>query len=56
MCKVRFVGLDVHEESITMAVVDQDGSAPQVVAAVPHETRALLKQLKKLGTNGQLRC
>lgn len=56
MSRVRFVGLDVHKDSITIAVADQDGSAPQVVATVPHETRALLKQLKKLGASGQLRC
>jgi hypothetical protein len=48
MSKVRFVGLDVHKDSITIAVADQDGLAPQVVATVPHELRALLKQLKKL--------
>jgi len=56
MSRVRFVGLDVHKDRITIAVADQDGSAPQVVATVPHETRALLKQLKKLGASGQLRC
>ncbi len=56
MSKVRFVGLDVHKDSITIAVADQDGCAPQVVATVPHELRALLKQLKKLGASGQLRC
>jgi transposase len=56
MSKVRFVGLDVHKDSITIAVADHDGLAPQVVATVPHEFRALLKKLKKLGSNGQLRC
>jgi transposase len=56
MSKVRFVGLDVHKDSITIAVADQDGLAPQVVATVPHELRALLKQLKKLSASGRLRC
>jgi transposase len=56
MSKVRFVGLDVHKDTITIAVADQDGSTPQVVATIAHEVRALLKQLKKLGASGQLRC
>jgi transposase len=56
MSKVRFVGLDVHKDSITIAVADLDGSAPQVVATVPHELRAVLKQLKKAGPPAQLRC
>ena len=47
---------DEDHYRITIAVADQDGSAPQVVATVPHETRALLKQLKKLGASGQVRC
>lgn len=56
MQNVRFVGLDVHKDTISIAVADQDGSAPQVVATVPHELRALLKQLKKLAATGRLRC
>jgi len=56
MSKVRFIGLDVHKDSITIAVADQDGSAPEVVATVPHELRAVLKQLKKLAAPAQLRC
>jgi transposase len=56
MSKVRFVGLDVHKDSITIAVADQDGLAPQVVATVPQEFRGLLKQLKKLSATGALRC
>jgi len=56
MQNVRFVGLDVHKDSITIAVADGDGSAPAVVATVPHELRALFKQLKKLGAFGRLKC
>lgn len=56
MSKVRFVGLDVHKDTIAIAVADQDGSVPQVVATVAHEVQALLKQLKRLGAHGQLRC
>jgi transposase len=57
MQKVRFVGLDVHKESIVIAVADGDGSAPQNVATIPNETTVLLKWLRKLGAGGtQLRC
>jgi transposase len=56
MNKIRFVGLDVHKDSIVIAVADPDGSPPQVVATVPHELRAVLKQLKKLGATARLRC
>ena len=38
MQKVRFVGLDVHKESIAIAVADGDGSAPENVATIPNDT------------------
>ena len=56
MEKLRFVGLDVHKDSITIAVADSDGSAPAVLATVPSETTGVLKRLKKLGAGGTLRC
>lgn len=56
MEKLRFVGLDVHKDSITIAVADSDGSAPVVVATVANETTGVLKRLKKLGPPATLRC
>ena len=56
MQKLRFVGLDVHKDSITIAVAEQDGGAPQVVATIPNETQLLLKRLRRLGASHELRC
>lgn len=56
MHKVRFVGLDVHKESIAIAVADEDGKAPENVATIPNDATLLLKRLKKLGAGATLRC
>ena len=56
MQKVRFVGLDVHKESIAIAIADSDGSAPETVATIPNETKLLIKRLKALGQLALLRC
>jgi transposase len=56
MQKVRFVGLDVHKESIALAVADSDGSAPELVGTIPNERATVLKRLKKLGQGARLRC
>lgn len=57
MGTVRFVGLDVHKESIVVAVAELDRGDPQVVAELPNDTARLLKLLRKLGRDGtELRC
>jgi transposase len=57
MKNVRFVGLDVHKESIVVAVAEDDRSEPQVVAELPSDPVRLLKELRKLSRGGaELRC
>ena len=55
MDKVRFVGLDVHEESISLAVADSDGSSPSVLRRIPHDLATLVKALKDLSARAKLK-
>jgi transposase len=56
MEKIRFVGLDVHKESITIAVAEAGGGPAQVVTTIPHETKILLRHLRRIGAGATLRC
>jgi transposase len=46
---VRFVGLDVHKESVVIAVADAGGCPAEVLAEVAHEPSRVLARLRKLG-------
>jgi len=55
MGKIRFVGLDVHKESIVIGVAEEGGGEPSVVASIGHEMKGLFKQLRRLGDQAELR-
>jgi transposase len=51
-----FVGLDVHKETITIAVAETGRQTARVVATVAHELNALSKVLSKLGPQPDVHC
>ncbi len=54
--RLRYVGLDVHKLTITMAVAEQGNGEPQVLAKIPNSWPVLLRHLKRLGPLGSLVC
>jgi transposase len=56
MKTLRCVGLDVHKESIAIAVAEPEGGEPSLVGTIPNDTRLLLQKLKKLGGGKKVRC
>lgn len=49
MQNVRFVGLDVHADSIAIAVAEPGRGEPAKLATIPNDKTKLLKVLKRLG-------
>lgn len=54
MYTVRFVGLDVHKDSIVVAVADSGSAPAEVIATLEHNLSKLLKLLKKLSASATL--
>jgi transposase len=46
---VRFVGLDVHADSIAIAVAEPGRGEPSGLSTIPNDTVMLLKRLRRLG-------
>jgi transposase len=46
---VRFVGLDVHADSIAIAVAEPGRGEPAALATIPNDRSTLLKRLRRLG-------
>lgn len=49
MENVRFVGLDVHADSIAIAVAEPGRGEPALLATIAHDVPTLLKRLRRLG-------
>ena len=48
----RFVGLDVHKDSIAVAVAEEGRSKPTLLGVIPNDGGALKKLAAKLSKNG----
>ena len=53
--KVRFLGLDVHAETIAVAVAEPDGEV-RSLGTIPNRVESIRKLVKKLGPVEQLRA
>src|SRR5215831_19305933 len=52
----RFVGLDVHKDSIAVAVAEAGRQAPRVVGSISFEWKALSRVLDRLGPRDRVSC
>ena len=54
MKKVRFIGLDVHADTIAAAVAEPSGEV-RSIGVIPNRPESIRKLVKKLGPSEQLR-
>ena len=55
MSSVRFVGLDVHKETVVAAVADAGSGPAEVLGSWPWDEARVLKELRKLGPLSSLK-
>lgn len=53
---IRFVGLDVHADSITVAVAEEGREEARHLGRFPNDLARLLRALDRLGPRASLRC
>jgi transposase len=56
MSTVRFVGLDVHAETVAVAVAESDGGEVRTLGVIPNRPESIRKLLRKLGPAEHLRA
>jgi transposase len=54
MSNVRYVGLDVHKDSIVMSVAESGNAEAKVLGTFPNDINKIMKQLKKLSPDVSL--
>ena len=52
MTKVRYIGLDVHKDSISVAAADEGRDPAKAFAMIPNDLARLLKVLRRLTPKG----
>ena len=55
MSKIRFVGMDVHAETIAVAVAEPGGEV-RSLGSIPNRLESVRKMIGKLGPAGKLKC
>src|SRR4051812_4944509 len=53
---IRYVGLDVHKDSIAIAVASSDGKPAVSLGVIPNDIPRLIRRLLRLGPAASLRC
>lgn len=53
---IRYVGLDVHSTSISIAVAEEGRGEPTFLTRLPNHLTRLLKSLDRLGPRSSLHC
>jgi len=51
MSTIRFIGLDVHKDSIVMSVADAGNAEARAIGTFPNDVNKIMKQLKKLSAD-----
>lgn len=51
MSTIRFVGLDVHKDTIVMSVADSGNAEAAVIGTFPNDVNRIMKQLRKLSAD-----
>ena len=54
--KVRFVGLDVHAETIAVAVAETGSSEVRSWGTIPNRLESVRKLIRKIGEGAKLKC
>ena len=52
---IRYVGLDVHNDSIKIAVAEEGREPAKFLASIPGENSKLIRQMNKLGPSRSVR-
>jgi transposase len=50
------VGMDVHKDTVMIAVLPESAEKPTIVKQLPNDERALRRFLARVAKDGELRC